>query len=105
MKKIIYILILVSSIQLFAQKQTAFWYFGTYAGLDFNSGNPIALTDGQLNTDEGCTAISDFNGNLLFYTDGVTVWNKNHVTMLNGENLNGHFSSTNSAIITRCAFK
>ncbi len=99
MKNLIYILILVSSIQLFAQKQTAFWYFGTYAGLDFNSGNPIALTDGQLNTDEGCTAISDFNGNLLFYTDGVTVWNKNHVTMLNGENLNGHFSSTNSAII------
>ncbi len=83
----------------FSQKQTAFWYFGVQAGLNFNSGNPIALTDSQMATNEGCATISDFNGNLLFYTDGTTVWNKNHEIMQNGDGLNGDFSSTNSAIV------
>ncbi len=100
MKKKIFILLFIGlSLHSFSQKQTAFWYFGSFAGLDFNSGNPIALTDGQVNTEEGCTAISNFNGELLFYTDGITIWNKNHEIMLNGDNLNGHNSSTNSAII------
>ena len=63
----------------FAQKEAAIWYFGEYAGLDFNSGSPVALTNGQLSTDEGCTTISDKNGNLLFYTDGKVVYNKNRI--------------------------
>jgi len=82
-----------------AQKETNSWYFGENAGLDFNSGIPTALTNGALNTREGCAAISDKNGNLLFYTDGVTVYNKNHGVMLNGTGLKGHSSSTHSAII------
>ena len=100
MKKIITIsLFLIIAASLFAQKQAAHWYFGENAGLDFNSGSPIALTDGQMQTTEGCATISDYDGNLLFYTNGVTIWNKNHQIMVNGENLNGDFSSTNSAII------
>ncbi|MBV1888159.1 MAG: T9SS type B sorting domain-containing protein [Urechidicola sp.] len=98
-RKLLVILIILICASTVAQKQTAFWYFGNFGGLDFNSGNPIALTDGQLNTNEGCAAISNFNGELLMYTDGVTVWNKNHEIMQNGAGLNGNFSSTNSAII------
>ena len=78
-----------------------FWYFGQNAGLDFNSGSPVALTDGQLNTNEGCASISDNNGNLLFYTDGMTVYNKNHTIMPNGTGLLGNSSSTQSAIIIK----
>ncbi|MHA1342163.1 MAG: hypothetical protein ACTSO2_19505, partial [Promethearchaeota archaeon] len=48
---------------------------------------------------EGCATISDKFGHLLFYTDGITVWNKNHRVMKNGEGLFGHVSSTQSAII------
>ncbi|MCR5861026.1 T9SS type A sorting domain-containing protein [Flavobacterium sp. J372] len=33
---------------------------------------------------EGYASISDSNGNLLFYTDGKKVWNKNHTVMANG---------------------
>lgn len=84
---------------LFAQKEAAIWYFGNNAGLDFNSGSPVALTNGELNTHEGCTSISDKNGNLLFYTDGKIVFNKSHQVMPNGEGLLGHSSSTQSAII------
>jgi len=89
---------LLCVINIYSQKEANIWYFGN-AGLDFNSGVPVALTDGQLNTSEGCASIADIDGNLLFYTDGITVYNRNHSIMTNGNNLNGHPSSTNSAII------
>lgn len=82
-----------------AQKQANIWYFGTYAGLDFNSGEPVALLDGAMEQHEGCASIADDDGNLLFYTNGIEIWNKNHVTMANGTGLKGHESSTQSAII------
>lgn len=82
-----------------SQKEAAIWYFGRNAGIDFNSGTPVALTDGALFTDEGCSTISDSAGNLLFYSDGITVWNRNHQIMVNGTGLLGHDSSTQSALI------
>ncbi|MBJ7880952.1 hypothetical protein [Gelidibacter salicanalis] len=83
----------------FSQKESANWYFGDLAGLDFNSGAPVALTDGQLITKEGCATISDPQGNLLFYTDGSIVWDRQHNVMKNGMGLLGHSSSTMSALI------
>lgn len=85
--------------QLFAQKESAYWYFGERAGLNFNTEPPTPLTNGLLNSREGCAAISDANGNLLFYTDGITVWDRTHSEMPNGYELFGHKSSTQSAII------
>jgi hypothetical protein len=38
------------------------------AGLDFNSGSPVTLTNGKLTTNEGCATISDTKGNYFFYT-------------------------------------
>jgi gliding motility-associated-like protein len=75
------------------------WYFGWFAGLSFNTSPPSALTDGAMITDEGCSTISDKNGNLLFYSDGVKVFNRNHQVMPNGTGLMGHISSTQSALI------
>lgn len=98
MKKHFYLIFLIS-LYSFAQKEANIWYFGNNAGLDFNSGSPVALTDGAMQTQEGCASIANTIGELLFYTDGTTVWNKNHVPMLNGTGLNGSFSSTQSAII------
>ncbi|WP_223032692.1 T9SS type B sorting domain-containing protein [Hanstruepera marina] len=100
--KVGYLLVILFSVFLnagFAQNEANIWYFGQNAGLDFNSGTPVALEDGQLITQEGCATISDGIGNLLFYTDGTTVYNRNHALMLNGNDLNGHPSSTQSAII------
>ena len=84
-----------------AQKEANIWHFGEFAGLDFNSGAPFALTNGALNTLEGCATIADNIGNLLFYTDGNRVWNKNHVQMPNGFALMGNSSSTQSAVIVQ----
>ena len=80
-------------------QQGNIWYFGENAGLDFNTTPPTALTNGQLNTIEGCASISDKNGNILFYTDGVKVYDRSHNLMPNGDGLMGDPSSTNSAII------
>ncbi|MFC2130065.1 T9SS type A sorting domain-containing protein [Bacteroidota bacterium] len=103
MKLLIKILLLFFLLQpsTFAQKEANNWYFGYKAGITFNTldGSPIALTDGSLNTLEGCATISNTNGNLLFYTDGLTVWNKQHKVMENGSGLYGHISSTQSSII------
>lgn len=85
---------------LFSQNQSDNWYFGFGAGIRFeDDGSVIALTDGQLNTLEGCSVVSDNQGNLLFYTDGRTVYDKSHNIMVNGENLYGQPSSTQSALI------
>lgn len=75
------------------------WYFGNYAGLSFSTTPPHALLNSALIADEGTSAISDKQGNILFYTDGVTVYNKNHTIMTNGTGLLGNTSSTNSALI------
>ncbi|WP_275314800.1 hypothetical protein [Tenacibaculum bernardetii] len=83
----------------FTQQEANIWYFGRNAGIDFSSGNPIALTNGQLNTFEGCSSIADENGNLLFYSDGATVWNRNHTIMPNGIGLLGNSLSSQSALI------
>ncbi|WP_196885067.1 T9SS type B sorting domain-containing protein [Aureivirga sp. CE67] len=83
----------------FSQQITTTWYFGSNAGIHFDNGNVSALLDGELITDEGCASISDSNGDLLFYTDGSVVYNKNHEVMENGQGLYGDFSSTHSAII------
>ncbi|PKP04610.1 MAG: hypothetical protein CVU11_04335 [Bacteroidetes bacterium HGW-Bacteroidetes-6] len=83
----------------FAQNHNNNWYFGSHAGLTFNTNPPSALTNGQLSTFEGCASISDNLGQIMFYTDGSVVYNRNHVTMANGSGLLGSWSSTQSAII------
>lgn len=101
MKKIILLTIWFICAHGYTQDEASNWYFGFNSGLKFNSvTNTITpLNNGKLSTLEGCASISDENGNLLFYTDGLTVWNKNHNIMSNGFGLFGDPSSTQSAII------
>jgi len=94
------LLILVLSFFLASgQKLANHWYFGQNAGLSFESGSPVAVFDGKLDTREGCASISSEDGALLFYTDGTKVWNRNHEQMPNGFDLKGNIGSTQSAII------
>lgn len=74
------------------------WVFGVGAELDFSSVPPIARNNGRLiDTNEGCSSISDANGNLLFYTDGLKVWDNTNQVRVTG--LRGNKSSTQSSII------
>lgn len=54
-----------------------------------------------MNASEGTSSIADANGNLLFYSDGINVWNKNHLIMPNGIGLLSNSSSTQAALIIR----
>lgn len=83
------------------QNETTNWYFGDKAGISFVNGAPVSNTQGQLKSGEGCATISDKFGNLLFYSDGIFVWNKTHKLMPNGSGLHGHSSSTQSAYIVQ----
>ncbi|TSE10735.1 T9SS type B sorting domain-containing protein [Aquimarina algiphila] len=101
MRNIYAVFIIVSFFYFSAQSQGEAnnWYFGQNAGISFNTTPPTALTNGQIDTLEGCTTISDATGGLLFYTDGITVWDRFHNIMDNGTGLKGDPSSTSSALI------
>lgn len=98
MRRLILLFLLSSPFFLIAQGEANNWFFGNGAGLNFNTTSPTPIS-GSLYTYEGCSSFSDANGNLLFYSDGSTVWNKNHQPMPNGIGLKGHPSSTQSAMI------
>lgn len=100
----LFIITLILPLEVFAQGEANNWYFGQNAGISFNTSPPSVLFDGELNTNEGCSSISSSNGDLLFYTDGRTIWNANHDIMPNadyfgGTGLNGDPSSTSSGLI------
>ncbi|WP_299608061.1 T9SS type B sorting domain-containing protein [uncultured Aquimarina sp.] len=99
MKQVIFVLLLFASFSVFGQGEANNWYFGQNAGINFSTTPPTPLTNGRVNTLEGCTTISDATGNLLFYTDGSTIFTRNHVPMQNGTDLRGDTSSTSSALI------
>ncbi len=65
----------------------------------FFATNPPTALYGKVSASEGCAAISDKNGALLFYCDGKTVWNRNNAIMANGTDLKGNFSASQSTII------
>jgi hypothetical protein len=84
-----------------AQGETSKWYFGNSAAVDFQGSVPAALTNSVMNTSEGSASIADASGNLLFYTNGNTVWNASHAAMPNGTGLFGSSISCQSAVIVR----
>lgn len=117
LKKIISILTLFSITAncIHAQREQHNWLFGFNAGLTWNStrsvgatgvygtanatltGLPAQRTGSAMQTYEGCFSTSDTNGNILFYSDGVTIWNRNNQVMVTG--LTGGPSSAQSGII------
>ncbi len=84
-----------------AQLQNTNWYFGSEIGLNFSDGtqDPTILTNSLMDTSGGSASISDDLGNLLFYTNGINVWNNLHTIMPNGSGLLGGTNISQSVII------
>jgi gliding motility-associated-like protein len=68
------------------------WALGYKAGIDFNSGTPVAIQTAingnqpvNYHLSEGSASVCDANGALLFYTDGSYIWDKTHNFMPNGQ--------------------
>ena len=96
----------------FAQLQNNQWRFGFGSSIDFNTTPPTYPTGAALPSIlppqitgtqiEGSASVADKNtGALLFYTDGITVWNAQDEPMPNGSNLGGSdvLSSYMAAVI------
>ena len=70
------------------------WYFGYKAGLDFNQATdsipPTVLTNSQMSAPAGSGIMADGTGNLLFYSNGDTVWSRNHSIMPGGTGMGGN---------------
>ena len=72
-----------------------YWYFGNAAALDFGPSfdTPQRVT-GVGTTPEGSTVVTDTSGNLQFWSNADTIYNRNGQPMLNGTGLTGSFSAT-----------
>ncbi|NVK85904.1 MAG: gliding motility-associated C-terminal domain-containing protein [Cytophagia bacterium] len=88
------------------ETQTAnIWYFGNGAGIDFNEEEgldppPRSIeTPHAMNAPAGTSTISDANGDVLFYTNGTTVWNREDGVMPNGTQIGGDSTAVQSVII------
>lgn len=109
---------------LFGSRATLTWNeLRSFQALDLYDVNGNAITDGSapqvtltglpspikingleftspMNTSEGCFSLSTHTGQLLFFSDGTSVWDRNGNKMPNGNaTLNGHSSSAQSGII------
>jgi len=83
-----------------SQKQAELWYFGEKCGIDFRSGDAVAQTDQNVMTAFKASAIiCDSLGNLLFFTNGNKVWDRNVTLMPNATGLAGDLGATQPAII------
>lgn len=97
--KYLLFLFLFNANYLFCQNETNNWYFGKNVGLNFANGEVLKLEDGAMNTPAGCASISDANGDLLFYTNGSSVWGMNHQIISNGDGLAGDVLGVQTSII------
>lgn len=98
-KLYINVIVCLFSIFSFSQGINNNWYFGKNAALDFSSGTPMALSGSAMDTNEGVASISDNSGQLLFYTDGRRVWNKNNQLMPNGTSLTSSGRDANQGVV------
>jgi len=100
--KILFVLVFVFTISRAYSQQYLHWFFGNYASLSFDSDSfpvPYRVQNFAMTTSEACSSIDDENGHLLFYTNGRTVFNRHNEVMLNGDNLGGHESAAQGALI------
>lgn len=77
------------------------WCFVQNNWIRFCTGSPQNAGSSSLTGwGEGSASISDIKtGKLLFYTDGITVYDRTHSIMMNGDGLEGELSSAQSALI------
>jgi len=69
-------------------QQGNIWVFGDHAGLNFNSGSPVPIAT-NIYTIEGSASVCNNAGQLLFYTEGSTIWDRAGNPTPNGTNITG----------------
>lgn len=77
--------------QSYLKKENNIW-LNNGEGIDFQGGTPNALLSSWESYDlsKGSATVCDARGNLLFYTDGNIVWNRNNDIMAHGWDINNN---------------
>jgi len=105
-------LLLLFSLNLVAQKDKTHcdysipgevlnWNFGDKAQLTFSEDTPFPFSSampGGIDIPKGVSSISDADGNLLFFSDGMTAWGKGYYPIINGTLLAGSKGATQAAL-------
>lgn len=100
MKKVLYLLFSLISLNLSGQHEADNWIFGERLWINFSSGNPVdsSCNNPGIETFYGSTSLSDSLGNLIFYSDGRAILNRYHDTMPNGRGLKAGWTCPNPCI-------
>ncbi|RYZ42386.1 MAG: hypothetical protein EOP49_28370, partial [Sphingobacteriales bacterium] len=85
------------------QGENNIWTFGHHNGLDFNVSPPAFIQTSTISM-EGAASVSDANGNLLFYSNGGKVWDRNGNVTPNGDGLLGNLDGSCSQGVIIAAF-
>lgn len=87
---------------LYAQRQYDNWYFGTYLGMRFNAGSMNIILNGSnaMYARYGSSTYSDpVTGEVMLYTNGSYVFNRQHLQMPNGDFLDNDANSMHTVIV------
>jgi hypothetical protein len=82
------------------EKRADNWYFFENSGLKFGTTGAAfedITSQNVLRNGKGCTALSDEDGNLLYISDGMKVWNSNFQQIANG--MKGNLGATQSSLL------
>jgi gliding motility-associated-like protein len=95
-------LIIFTFFDVFAQKENNVWPYGGGVGINFNT-SPPSIVKTSMASNEGCAGICDPTGKLLFYSNGLKVWDNTNSVMPNGNDILGHklLSSTQGVAILK----
>ena len=91
-KTIILLINFLFLFQLQAQNETTKWYFERFNGLDFSGDTVKYLSGCQFGLSESSSSICDSNGNLMFYSNGITLYNKFNKFVKDGNDLGFSFN-------------
>lgn len=80
------------------RKRTFNWLFGDSIWLDYRTNPPIQRSGSRMISIESASVYSDTGGNLVLYSDGKRIWNRNHNVIVNGTGLNGDSSSSQGSL-------
>lgn len=84
-----------------AQKEARNWVFGEFLHFEIDQGIFKELPNPKLKSEEGSASISDSAGNLLFYTNGIDVYNRLHNRLASIQTLNSFLSCAQSSVFIK----
>ena len=96
-KSIISIILYFAFCQVQAQKEAMKWYFERSNGLDFSGDTVKFLTGCPFGDTEASSSICDSSGNVMFYTNGLVLYNKFNRIVKNGTGLGFPLGNLNTS--------